>query len=230
MAIEILNTPLYAIREAARFLSLHPGKLRRWLEGATVAGRFYPPVLRSKPTESDTVTWAEFVEAGFLREYRAARVSLHHMRPIIEAMRREFNVTYPLAHFKPLIDPANRQLVFELQEQLGLEDDLRLVRRRGDSWQIQWAPAVEAFLHKVVFDDRGIAQRMHPLGKESPVVIDPEMTFGIPQIRGVRTETISHAFGVDRKSERAIAREWGLSEAEVKAALQWEFNVMRRAA
>jgi uncharacterized protein (DUF433 family) len=229
-ATKVLEVPLYAISEAARLLAIHPVKLRRWLEGTTVAGRRYPPVIRPEPTGSDTVTWAEFVEASFLREYRGARVSLQHMRPIIDAMRREFRVRYPLAQFKPLIDRADRQLVFEMQEQLGLDDDLRLVRRRGTGWQVQWAPAVEQFLDKLTFDKRGVAQRMHPLGRSSPVVIDPEKVFGIPQIRGVRTETISHAFGIDKKSERAIAREWALSEAEVKAALQWEFSVLKKAA
>jgi uncharacterized protein (DUF433 family) len=153
------------------------------------------------------------------------------MRPIIDAMRKEFNVPYPLAHFTPLVDLADRRLVFDLQNQLGLDDDLSLVRRVGtEGWQIQWAAPVEAFLQKVVFDPRGIAERMHPLGRDFPVAIDPEKVFGIPQIRGIRTQTVAHAYGVDRKSEKQIAKEWQLSEAEVRAAIQWELRVGKTAA
>jgi hypothetical protein len=41
------------------------------------------------PDGSDIVTWAELVEAGFLREYRARRVSLQYLRPVIDEMRRQ---------------------------------------------------------------------------------------------------------------------------------------------
>jgi len=40
------------------------------------------------------------------------------------------------------------------------------------SGQLQWAAAVQAFIDKVEFDAEGIAERMRPLGKASPVVID----------------------------------------------------------
>ena len=68
---------LYYIGEAARFLLITPTRLRRWLEGKTIAGRWYQPVIRPEPTGDDSVTWAEFVEASLLREYRR-RVSLQH--------------------------------------------------------------------------------------------------------------------------------------------------------
>src|SRR5437879_59222 len=159
----VLDTPLYAIREAARFLSVHSGTLRRWLEGARVSGVNYPPVIRETSTGSDEVTWAEFVEAGFLREYRSRQVSLQYMRPLIDAMRTEFQVRYPLAHFKPLVDTASRELVPQIEDRLQVPDGLRLMRRIGQSWQLQWAPAVLAFLDKVDFDTAGVAERMHPL-------------------------------------------------------------------
>ena len=44
--------------------------LHYWLEGGTRRGRTYAPVVREQPTGSRAVTWAEFVEAGLLREYR----------------------------------------------------------------------------------------------------------------------------------------------------------------
>jgi hypothetical protein len=107
--VETLNRELYTVTEAARLLGVQASKLRRWLDGFTVGDRFYEPVIRPEPTGSNTVTWAEFVEAGFLNQYRTRKVSLQHMRPIIERMREEFGVPYPLAHFKPLVDSRSRE-------------------------------------------------------------------------------------------------------------------------
>ncbi len=112
---DLLERQLYTVGEAARLLRLPSSRLRRWLEGFTASGRYYEPVIRPQPTGSDVVTWAEFVEAGFLREYRAKRVSLQHLRPVIDQMRKQFDVRYPLAHFKPYVDTASRQLVLGIQ-------------------------------------------------------------------------------------------------------------------
>ena len=159
---DLLERQLYTVGEAARLLMLPSSTLRRWLEGFTMLGRSYDPVIRPAPTGSDIVTWAEFVEAGFLREYRAKRVSLQYLRPVIDEMRKQFKVPYPLAHFKPLVDTSSRQLVLGIQQAAHLEDELALLVRLP-SGQLQWAAAVQAFIDKVEFDAEGVAERMHPL-------------------------------------------------------------------
>lgn len=217
--VETLNRELYTVTEAARLLGVQASKLRRWLDGFTVGDRFYEPVIRPEPTGSNTVTWAEFVEAGFLNQYRTRKVSLQHMRPIIERMREEFGVPYPLAHFKPLVDSRSRELVLELQRQTHLDEELTLIRLR--SGQLQWAPPVASFLERVFFDDQGVIWQIRPLGKRSPVVIDPEVSFGIPQVRGVRTETILEAYAI-KGDVQQVAGDWHLTVEEVQAALQWE--------
>jgi uncharacterized protein (DUF433 family) len=224
---DVLERQLYTVGEAARLLRLPSSKLRRWLEGFTASGRFYEPVIRPEPTGSDIVTWAEFVEAGFLREYRDKRVSLQYLRPVIDEMRKQFKVRYPLAHFKPLVDTSSRQLVLGIQQAAHLEDDLALLVRLP-SGQLQWAAAVQAFLDKVEFDAEGIAERMRPLGKASPVVIDPEVTFGVPQVKGIRTEVIAESYAETGLWER-VAHDWHLSVDDVQAALQWELTSRKAA-
>ena len=173
------------------------------------------------------MTWAEFVEAGFLREYRAKRVSLQYLRPVIDEMRKQFKVTYPLAHFKPLVDTSSRQLVLGIQQAAHLEDELALLVRLP-SGQLQWAAAVQAFIDKVEFDAEGIAERMRPLGKASPVVIDPDVTFGVPQVKGIRTEIIAETYAEAGSWER-VADDWHLSVQDVQAALQWELTSRKAA-
>jgi hypothetical protein len=183
MATLTLDRPLYSLSEAARYLNLSAQTLRRWLEGATIRGRLYPPVIRPEPTGAESVTWAEFVEAGFLREYRGRRVPLQRMRPFIEGARDRFEVPYPLAHFKPLVE--GKELVYDLQQEVRLPAALYLVRPGDHGGQMQWAEAVTAFLEKVEFaPGQDFGGRLFPLGQGSPVAIDPLLAFGIPRSKG----------------------------------------------
>ncbi len=126
----ILERPLYSIGEASRLLAIESRKLHRWLEGGSVAGRPYPPVIRTEPTGSDSVTWAEFIEAGFLREYRAKQVSLQQLRAVIDQLRTETAVKYPLAFYLPLV--LSKELVFKMKfpEQVDFDADGMPLRLR----------------------------------------------------------------------------------------------------
>ncbi len=219
MTLTTIDRPLYSIGEAARLLQLPSQTLRRWLEGAKVKGVSYKPVIRQEATGSDAVTWAEFVEAGLLGRYRDRDVPLIKMRPFIDATRAEFGVPYPLAHFKPWIE--GRELVYRLQEKTQLDPELYLVHpARGG--QLQWAHPVAEFLERVEFEpNTAYIARLFPLGKTEPVVIDPEVSFGIPQVNGIRTELVADSLDAG-ESPREAAKSWGLRVAEVKAAAQYE--------
>lgn len=228
-SLEFLNRRLYSISEAARLLRIRSSKLRRWLEGYERRGMFYQPVIRTERTGAEDVTWAEFVEAGWLAEYRVD-IPLQRMRRVIEALREEFNAPYPLAYFRPLVDEATRELVFRAQELADVEDDLFLIRRIGQSqlggWQFQWAEPVVTYLRKVEFDPDGVIRRIRP--QESEVVIDPDIEFGIPQIKGVRTETLAEAFATGHSIEE-ISSTGNLTANDIHAALRWEFLISREA-
>lgn len=224
MAVALLDRPLYSIAEAAILLRLPGYTLRRWLEGAEVAGVTYPPVIRAAGTGSDAVTWGEFVEAGLLRGYREKSVSMQRMRPFVERARKEFGVPYPLAHFRPLV--TNKQLVYELQIESGLPPALFLVQETAD--QMVWAESILKFLEKVEFAlETDVIARFFPLGKEQPVVIDPDVSFGIPQIRGIRTELIAESVQAGGLDEAAAS--WGVDLAEIDAAVTWESSLARAA-
>lgn len=223
MAVSILDRPLYSYAEAARLLRLSSQTLRRWLEGATREGVSYLPVIRPRPTDSDSVTWGEFVEAGLLRGYRKKNMSLQKMRPFIERHREESGVPYPLAHFKPFI-LDQKALVYALQQETLLDPALYLVREEGG--QMLLAPPVQEFLKRVEFDPSGVVSRLHPFGLRTPVVIDPEVSFGVPQIKGVRTESVAESVAAGESAEEA-ALSWGLGVGEVRAALKWEGSLKK---
>jgi uncharacterized protein (DUF433 family) len=219
--VALLDAPLMPAREAARQLQIPPATLSHWLEGGTRRGRFYEPVLRPEPTGDLVMTWGEFVEARYLRSYRA-QTSMQRLRPFIKVMREEFEVPYPLAHFRPFVD-ANRNLLFRLQEQTDLPSHLWVVMQ-GRHGQLLLNPSVEKdYLDLVDFaEDEGSAERIKPLGKRKAVVLDPRISSGAATVRGVRTAVIleSHQSGL---SVEDVADEFDLTSREVQDALAFEW-------
>lgn len=63
---------------------------------ASTGARLNKPVIRLQPRGDRAVTWAEFVEAGLLREYRRThRVPMAELRTFIDLLREELGVPYP---------------------------------------------------------------------------------------------------------------------------------------
>ena len=129
-ATDLLDRPVYGLRQVEHVLGLTPCTTPRWIDGYTYRGREYDPLVRVSPTGDETVTWGEFVETRLLPEYRDAGARTKRMRPAIEKLREAFNTRYPLAHARPFV--AGRELVLRAQESVGLDRELRLVGIRND--------------------------------------------------------------------------------------------------
>jgi uncharacterized protein (DUF433 family) len=217
-AISILERPVYGVVEAAGLLGLRPDRTRAWLDGYEQRGVVYDPVVREKHSGDELVTWGEFVELSYLREYRRSGVPLQRLRPVIEELRREFGTPYPLATARPFV--IDKELVLEIQERNDLPSTIAIVVRSGQ--EIMLADGANRFFRKVEFDPRGRdAARVRPLGTVSPVVIDPLVRFGRPAVSGVATERLWELFDAGESVEE-IAAGYELSVADVSAAIAYE--------
>lgn len=216
-----LDQPMYGVAQAAHLLHLRPDKVRRWLDGYTRDGTAYPPVVRDHHTGEDLVTWGEFVELGFLREYRKVRVSLQHIRPIVDWVKNELGTKYPLATARFYVGDKHLIMLKEQQDRLGLDPSVSVVVDSGQG-VLELAGPPKAYLRKIEFDGGETARRLRPAGPESPVVIDPNRSFGMPRVRHVTTERIAELFAASESIE-TIARGYDLSPDEVQAALRFEW-------
>jgi uncharacterized protein (DUF433 family) len=218
--LTLLEREMYTEAEAARLLNVPPATLHYWLEGKTGrAGKIHPPVIRTEPKgPGAAVTWAEFVEAGALRQYRKdMKLKLQDLRSFVDELRERFGIPYPLADLRPLV--SGREIVLEAQEQSGLPGELWLVTRAGG--QLLLTPASESFVRRARWDgDVATGWRPHD-DEDSPVLIDPEVRFGRPAVNGVSTEILwEHAD--DGEDEDEIAQVFGLTAAEVSWAVIYE--------
>lgn len=218
MSSAVLEREMFTEAEAARLLRVAQGTLHYWLEGGERRGKVYRPVVRRRPRASRSVTWAEFVEAGMLRQYRRAhRVPMAELRAFIDDLRERWDIPYPLAHANPFV--GDKQLVWDAQERAGLDAEFCLVAQvRG---QLILTPPSQSFFQRVTWDENvAVAWRPHD-DPDSPVRIDPELRFGRPAVGGISTEVLwEHIDGGEDPEE--TAHSFGLSIANVQWALSYE--------
>lgn len=217
MVGSLLDREIYSYADVDRLVGVHSGTARRWLEGYERGRRFYEPVLRPEPTGSEVVTWGEMVEARLLADFRRRDVPVQRMRPAIIALRKEFG-RYPLAVARPFLEVDGRELVRVVQEQVGLDNELRLVVVRNG--QLVLTAAAERFQTLVEHND-GSAVRVRPDSRTPGVVMDPARAFGQPSVRNVRTDALAEDFRAGT-TRAEIADLYDLSEDQVDEALRFE--------
>jgi uncharacterized protein (DUF433 family) len=216
----VLDREMYTEAEAARLLRIGQSTLHYWLEGSQGHRKTYKPIIRDEPHGKRTVTWAEFVEAGFLREYRRTHnVPMAELRRFVEVLREGFGVPYPLADRRPFV--SGRSLVYDAQTAAGLGVDFWLVAVAGD--QLLLTKPADSFLHRVEWtDNAAVGYRPDP-DPDSPVRVKPDVRFGKPAIRGVSTEVVweQHDAGEDTET---IAGMYDLQTTDVDWALAYEYS------
>ncbi len=217
MADSLLDRAIYSYADVDRLVGLHSGTARRWLEGYERAGRFYDPVLRPEPTDSDAVTWGEMVEARFLAEFRNRDVPVQRMRPAVVQLRKEFG-PYPLAYAQPFLEVEGRELVRLVQDQVGLERQLQLVVVRNG--QLVLAEVAQRFRSAVEYDG-GVAGQLKPDLRTPDVVMDPRRAFGQPAVRNVRTDSLAEDYRAGTGREE-LADLYDLTAEQVDAAIRFE--------
>lgn len=219
MSVAVLEREVYTEAEAARILRVPPSTLHWWLEGRTYRGRDHRPVIRTGPTGRRTLTWAEFVEAGFLRAYRRDHgVSLGELRVVIDRLRDSYGTPFPLAHHRPFVGPG-RRLLLELQEETRLDGDLCLVAVANG--QLLLTPAAESFVRRVDWhEDVAVAWRPHD-DPASPVRVRPDLRFGRPAVRGISTEVLWEQVDAGATAEE-VAGSFDLALDDVRWAVGYE--------
>lgn len=215
----LLDRRVYLLSDVDRFLGLHAGTGKRWIDGYDRGGRSYDPVVRPQRTGDDSVTWGEFIEASLLSAYRDAGVTLQRLRPAVQRLREEFGTPYPLAAAKPFLEVQGRELVMQVQADVDLPRPLAMVVVR--SGQLQLADRVQDFVDRVEYDaDMSFARRLRVV-KDGAVCIDPIRAGGRPALRAVPTEVLAEGYRAG-ESIASLSELYELPAGDVEQALRYE--------
>lgn len=206
----LLERPVYDISESARLLRVADSTLRWWLHGREYRGKTYLPVLRWDRNDDITVRWGEFVEAAVLRFLRRDRnIPLRELRLFrVEVHGRYREMRFPLA-----------------TDQLYVKNGRVSLKDLAGLWEPSTGTvfderAARDFFERCKWQDH-VATSFRPSSEQPRIRLQPDLQFGAPQLRGVRTQAIFdlHAAG---EPPRLIAEDLGLDLSEVEEAIAFE--------
>lgn len=213
-------------------MGISPTRARRWIRGYTYLvhlpqrdeRRSLPPVVAHDLPRMQGRWAISFLE---LMELRVVRdlvdrygYSLQHVRKVAKLARRHFHTTHPL---------ANRNIYVEGQRGIFAapstrHDDPTVVELSPRRiLQLSWKEMMRPFLQDVAFDPRsGLVERWWPMGKGTPVVLDPAVVFGAPTVEGTRVQTVFVAESADAQALPRVVELYALTKGQVRAAVAFE--------
>ena len=214
-----LTRRLYSYADSDRMAGVGKGTSKRWIEGYTRTlpsglRTKVPPVTPGRVITGEGVSFADLVEIVAIGRFKELGFSVKTVRRIVEACQAQYEVQHPLSslEFK-----AGGRDVF-VKDGTLLHGVLK--RKAQPAWDSILGPFLETLDYRDSF-----AHRWWPLGKDRPIVIDPEYGYGLPVVAGsgVRTEIISERVKAgDRPDE--IAYDFNVSRADVDSAIQYELQ------
>ncbi|MGQ0560119.1 MAG: DUF433 domain-containing protein [Sphingosinicella sp.] len=199
-----LDIPNYEIGEAARYADVSASTVGRWHQDTTLPER----------EARRRLSYYQLIELAVVSACRKAGMKLTDIRSAREFLTREFKTDHPFATLQLKTDGVD--LLKDAGEVQGVKH-LLTVNRGG---QLAWKHILaEKFLE---FDyESGVAARWHVAGKRSPIIIDPRIRFGAPNIKGVPTWLVRDRW-VAGEQPPETASEYKLTLRDVREALIFE--------
>jgi uncharacterized protein (DUF433 family) len=199
-----LFIPNYQVGEAARYANIDPQTVTAWQKR-----------MLSKREKRAELSYLQLIELAVVAAARKAGMKLKD----IEAARKYASVKlkseYPFADREFKTD--GKHLLFADAELEGGKPDAWVSADQGG--QLVWKSIIRK-LKEFEYED-GLALRWRVAGPNSPIVIDPRISFGTPTVRGIATWAIKGRFQAG-ESDEDIAEDFGIEVADVRKALKFE--------
>lgn len=194
-----LGVPNYEVGEAARYAEVHANTVWRWHRNTTLGPR----------EAGSKLSYLELIELAFVASCKAAGMKLADIRAARAYFAGKFDTEYPFATLDLMTDGV------DLAMKAGA--DLLIGNRGG---QLAWKRIIGARFEQFEYED-GIAARWRVAGKRSPVMIDPRIRFGAPQVEGIPTWLLKERWSRGEPVEE-IASDLSLGKRAIFAALRFE--------
>jgi uncharacterized protein (DUF433 family) len=202
-----LLLPAYQIAEAAEYARISPQTVVAWhkIEAALLKQR----------EQRSALSYMQLIEVAVVAAFRKARVPMPRIRKARAWAAHELKSEYPFAEYK---FKENAKHLYLDSQQIDLKEDTVVQADAGG--QLEWASVIGR-LNEFQYEDDGIVLQWHVAGKNSPIIIDPRISFGSPAIKGTPTWVIKgrHDAG---ESERDIAADFDIALSDVRHALRFE--------
>jgi uncharacterized protein (DUF433 family) len=211
------NTPglfhgAYSYKEAARLLNVSAQRVARWADGYSFEVKYgvnsSGPILQTRRNKG-AISFLEFFELLFVKEYVALSVPLPHIRSTAEALSRELG-DYPFSKARLLV--GGRQLLIHHSNDILQRPDIgQLIADFADA------------LNKQVVIRGEDAARYNPEGFDGNIYLDKDIHGGEAVIEefAIPTRSIFSLWQKERSIE-SVADYHEISTTSVSQAIRYE--------
>ena len=224
--MNLLGVGLYTPAEAAHITGANVRNIRRWMFGYKDShGKVKPPLWKTQVSVDDKIAgrkvigFRDLMELRIVNEFAQRGVSVATIRLALQSAEDIFGTRYPFTTYRFLTD-GKSIFAQALASDPTLTD---LVKR-----QIVFEHIIRPSLYEGIdFSAAGAALRWFPMKNSKKVVLDPDFSFGKPTLTRSRisTEIINRAV-VAEHSKKRVAHQFGITVAEVNAAIEFEKHLL----
>lgn len=208
-----LYLPTYKVSEVAQYAHVSSKTVVDWHR---VGGR--KAVTLSVRESRAALSYMQLIEVAVVAAFRASGLTLARVRDAREYVSKTFRSEFPFAEYR--FKREGKRLLLGFEQVEGASGAGKYVDATAGG-QLVWESFVSPRLQEFEYEDGGIAIRWHVAGGKSPILIDPQMSFGAPTVRGVPTWVITGRWKAG-ESIADIANDFDLNKLDVRKALQFE--------
>jgi len=208
-----LYAPAFRIQDAARYAEISAQTVARW---HNLTGTNRSVLSHKQPREA--LSYLQLIELAVVASMRGLGVPLEKIRLAREYLATQMRSEYPLAEYEFKTD--GKELLVELKDvdPGGAVDSLVAASSKG---QLVWKEALRRRLDEFEYETGGIARQWWLRGRNKPVVIDPTIAFGAPNVGTIPTWAVRQHWDAG-ESIKDIANDFGIKTALVECALEFE--------
>ena len=219
----ILNSPTYSIAEVSRLVNMNPWTVKRYLQGYEYdylnSKTVQPPVVKNgKSNRAIFASFLDLVDLIFVREFMRRGFGLPTLRSALDEARERLGTP----HFARSLffTSGSKEIILKLPK----DGSMIALLTGGQSAMPQ---IIELLSNKLEFEDvtgYGFVKKWYPRGNKGLIVIDPEISFGRPILKGraVPTHNIYDLYLGEKKKTKPVSEWFNIPVPELDAAISFE--------
>lgn len=201
-----LYVPFYKVSEAARYADSTVQTVGRWSKLNVISQR----------ESRAELTYLQLIEVAVVAAMRKANIKLHKIKAAHDYFGKVLQSEYPFAEYR--FKAVGGEIGMDFQQIDPASGINKIIKSGG---QLGWSDILKPLLREFVYEDEGIAVRWHVAGLDSPILIDPQIAFGAPQVKGIATWSLRGRYDAGESVED-IGEDFGLDPNDVVSALTFE--------
>ena len=210
-----LATPAYRIGEAASYAHVSPQTVAAW-HRARLDGR--KAMLKEKEKQAG-LSFLQLIELAVVARMRKAGLKVSEISRARDWFTRSTGLEYPFARLRFKTDGAE---ILQDDEGPLRDGDVEKLISANHGGQYVWRDLLSQRLEEFNYDeDTGEVSFWKVAGTDKPILIDPKVAFGAPQVRGVKTGILK-AHWLSGEEIDELMDDFDLSDGEVIDALVFE--------